>query len=48
MNRDLRLFLAILFLAVSISLLAWGYLPNVQETHTLFISSSQMQLPSTP
>jgi hypothetical protein len=45
MNKKLRLFLAIIILTISISLLVWGYWPNARETRIQTISSSEMQLP---
>jgi hypothetical protein len=45
MNKRLRLFLAIVILAVSISLLAWGYMPNPHETRIQPIAPAEMQLP---
>jgi hypothetical protein len=46
MNKRLRLFLAVIILAVSVSLLVWGYLPNARETRIQPISPSEMQLPT--
>jgi hypothetical protein len=45
MNKKIRLFLAVVILAASISLLVWGYWPNARETRIQNISSSEMQLP---
>lgn len=45
MNKRLRLFLAVIILAVSISLLVWGYMPNPREMRIQPISPSEMQLP---
>lgn len=45
MNKRLRFFIAILILAVSISLLVWGYMPNPRETRIQSIAPAEMQLP---
>jgi hypothetical protein len=45
MKKRIRLFLAILILAISISLLAWGYLPNPYVTRIQSIEPAEMQLP---
>ncbi len=45
MKRKLRLFLALVILAVSISLLVWAYSPNPHVTRVQPISPSEMQLP---
>jgi hypothetical protein len=45
MKNRIRLFLAILILAVSIALLAWGYAPNPRETRVQQIVPAEMQLP---
>ncbi len=45
MKRRLRLFIAIIILGVSISLLVWGYSPNPHETRIQPISPAEMQLP---
>ena len=45
MSKRLRLFLAILILAVSISLLVWAYMPNPRETRVQSIRPAEMQLP---
>jgi hypothetical protein len=46
MKKKIRLLLAIVILATSISLLVWGYWPSARETRIQTISSSQMQLPT--
>jgi len=46
MNKKVRLFLAVLILAVSISLLLWGYLPNRHEVINRDIPPAEMQLPT--
>ncbi|MBK7317138.1 MAG: hypothetical protein IPO36_10640 [Anaerolineales bacterium] len=45
MKKRLRLFLALAILALSISFLAWGYLPNSRETRIQVIAPTEMQLP---
>ncbi|MBC7878857.1 MAG: hypothetical protein H7Y59_16925 [Anaerolineales bacterium] len=45
MNKKVRLFLAIIILSVSISLLIWGYMPNKHETRVQPIAPAEMQLP---
>lgn len=45
MNKRLRLFLAVVILTVSISLLIWGYLPNPRETRIRPVSPNELQLP---
>jgi hypothetical protein len=45
MNKNFRFFLAILILAISLSLLVWGYLPNPHETRIQPIAPAEMQLP---
>jgi hypothetical protein len=45
MKKGIRLFLAIIILAVSISLLAWAYAPNPRVTRVQPIAPSEMQLP---
>ena len=44
-NKKIRLFFAIIILAVSISLLVWAYSPNPRETRVQPIAPSEMQLP---
>jgi hypothetical protein len=46
MNKKIRLFLAVIILAVSLSLLVWGYLPNPHETRVQSIAPTEMQLPA--
>jgi len=46
MNKRIRIFLAIFILAISITLLVWGYAPNPHETRVQPISPSEMQLPT--
>ncbi len=46
MNKKVRLFLAILILGISISLLLWGYLPNPREVINRDIPPAEMQLPT--
>ena len=46
MSKRLRLFLAIVILAASISLLVWGYGPNPHETRSQPIAPAEMQLPT--
>jgi hypothetical protein len=45
MKLNLRLILTMVILAISISLLVWGYIPNARETRVLPILPSEMQLP---
>jgi len=46
MKKRLRLFLAVIILAASISLLVWGYMPNPHETRIQPIAPAEMQLPT--
>ncbi len=46
MNKRIRLFLAILILGISISLLLWGYWPSRSEVIDRNIPPAQMQLPT--
>jgi uncharacterized membrane protein YwaF len=46
MSKKIRLTFAIILLAVSISLLLWGYLPNRRETLERVIPPAEMQLPT--
>jgi len=46
MNKRLRLFLAVIILAASLSLLVWGYMPNPHETRVQPIVPAEMQLPT--
>jgi len=44
--KRLRLFLGIIILVFSITLLAWSYWPAARETRTQSISPAEMQLPT--
>lgn len=44
--KTLRLFLALIILAVSLVLLAWGFAPNRREVRRQFLEPTQMQLPA--
>jgi hypothetical protein len=44
--KKLRIALAIIILAVSISLLLWGYAPNPREAIERTIPPAEMQLPT--
>lgn len=46
MSRRLRIVVGILILALSISLLIWGFAPARRETRIQGISPSEMQLPT--
>jgi hypothetical protein len=46
MSRKTRTLLGLLILAISISLLIWGFLPSRRESRTLPISPSDLQLPA--
>ncbi|MBL8089877.1 MAG: hypothetical protein JNJ43_06095 [Anaerolineales bacterium] len=46
MMKKLRLFLAIIILTISISLLIWGFLPSRTEIRIQEISPQEMQLPT--
>jgi hypothetical protein len=46
MNKKIRLFLAIIILTISISLLIWAYWPNAHETRDQPITPTEMQLPT--
>ena len=46
MNKRVRLFLAILILGISISLLLWGYAPNPREVIDRDVPPAEMQLPT--
>ncbi len=46
MKKRLRLLFAILILAISLSLLLWGYLPNPREVRDRNIPPAEMQLPT--
>jgi len=45
MKNQVRFFLFILILMISISLLIWGYAPNTRETRIQSIAPAEMQLP---
>ena len=45
MKKKFRLFLAVIILGASLSLLIWGYLPNPHETRVQPISPAEMQIP---
>ncbi len=44
--RKVRLVIAILILAISLSLLAWGLWPAVHERRILSVSPTEMTLPT--
>lgn len=46
MSRKVRIFLGVLILAISISLLIWGLAPARRETRIQNISPFEMQLPT--
>lgn len=46
MSKKIRAALAIIILAVSISLLIWGFAPNPRETRIREIYPTEMQLPT--
>lgn len=46
MTRKIRIFLGVLILAISISLLIWGFRPARRETRIQNISPAEMQLPT--
>ena len=46
MNKRVRLFIALLILGISISLLIWGYSPNRREVIDRDIPPAEMQLPT--
>jgi hypothetical protein len=46
MNRRLRILLGILILALSITLLVWGFMPLDRITRTQPVSPSDMQVPT--
>ena len=45
MSRRIRIFLGVILLAVSISLLIWGFAPTRREIRTQPIAPNEMQLP---
>jgi hypothetical protein len=46
MARRIRIIVGILILAISVSLLIWGFAPARRETRIQNISPSEMQLPT--
>jgi hypothetical protein len=46
MSRQIRIFLGVLILAISISLLIWGLAPARRETRIQNISPVEMELPT--
>ncbi|NOH03630.1 MAG: hypothetical protein HND47_17555 [Chloroflexi bacterium] len=46
MSKKIRIALAVIILAVSISLLIWGYSPNPREMRIREIYPTEMQLPT--
>lgn len=46
MPRKLRIILGILILAISLSLLVWGFLPARRETRVQPIPPAELQLPT--
>ncbi len=44
--KRVRLILAVILLAVSISLLVWGYSPNPRATRERIIPPAELQLPT--
>ncbi len=46
MKFNLRLVVAVLVLAVSLTLLIWGFWPSQRETHILPVQPSEMTLPT--
>jgi hypothetical protein len=46
MSRKVRILLGLLILAISVSLLVWGFLPARRETRIQPISPSELQLPT--
>ncbi|MEW6083955.1 MAG: hypothetical protein AB1607_05090 [Chloroflexota bacterium] len=45
MSRRIRIFMGIVLLAISISLLVWGFAPTRREIRTQPISPNELQLP---
>lgn len=45
MSRRIRIVLGIVLLAISLSLLIWGFAPTRKETHTQPIAPAELQLP---
>jgi len=46
MSRRVRVLLGVLILAISLSLLIWGFLPARRETRIQTIPPSELQLPT--
>jgi hypothetical protein len=46
MNRKIRLVVGLIIIAISISLLVWGYAPNPRETRERNIPPAELQLPT--
>ncbi|WKZ45345.1 MAG: hypothetical protein QY302_06100 [Anaerolineales bacterium] len=46
MSRRIRIFLGIVILVISISLLIWGFAPTRREIRTQPIAPSELQLPT--
>ena len=46
MKFNLRLVLAVIVLAVSLTLLIWGFWPSERETRILPVQPSEMSLPT--
>lgn len=44
--KNIRLFFALVILAISIVLLVWGFSPNPRATRIQTISPTEMQLPT--
>ncbi len=44
--RKLRLILAVIILAASLAILAWGVWPTERERHTLEVPPAEMTLPT--
>ncbi len=45
MSRRIRILLGVLLLAVSLTLLIWGFMPSRREIRTQPITPNEMQLP---
>ncbi|HQU34962.1 MAG TPA: hypothetical protein PLR65_00095 [Anaerolineales bacterium] len=45
MSRRIRILLGVFLLAVSLSLLVWGFMPSRREVRTQPIAPNEMQLP---
>jgi hypothetical protein len=46
MKFNLRLFIAVIVLAASLTLLIWGFWPSKRETHILPVHPAEMTLPT--